>query len=496
MSKSKHGNSIGFLAMSALSLALFCPGKEANAAGTAAPAGMAVTKEEQAALSLAQGLSSAFQRVAREVTPTVVHITATKGDPRSRSEQLDARDQMLRRFFGGGGDSMPQATSFGSGIVVSPDGYILTNNHVVEGSTNITVKFGDNRTFDGKLIGRDPETDVAVLKIEGSNLPFAELGDSDKLGVGEWVLAIGNPFGLNQTVTAGIVSAKGRTLPDSPQRGQNRFEDFIQTDAAINPGNSGGPLVNLQGQIVGMNTAIYSRAGGYMGIGFAIPSNMARNIMDSIISTGTVQRGWLGVGIQPLDEATAKSLGFDRTEGVVINNIVAGGPAEKAGLQAEDVITAIDGRVTSSDNALRNIIATLPPGKTVKLSVFRGGKNIEVDATIAKRDDAKIAAAAGAIGADNRLGVGVSNVTADVARQLGMGRAVGVVVTEIAETSPAAGFLNPMDVILRIDGRDIRSIDDYREATRSVSFRKGVRIIVYSQGIQRVLTLRDSRAGE
>lgn len=496
-SKQSSNNRFSFLAMTALSMALFAPG-----AALARDDKAKVDAPEDKELALAQGLSSAFQRVAKNVTPAIVHITAVKGpEPRAGRGQpnMEDPDDFFRRFFGPGfgpGQPMQQqpATSFGSGIVVTEDGYVLTNNHVIDGARKITVALGDNRSYEGKLIGRDPETDVAVIKIDGSGLTFAPLGDSDKVAVGEWALAIGNPFGLNQTVTAGIISAKGRTLPNSPgERNRNRYEDFIQTDAAINPGNSGGALVNLKGQVIGMNTAIFSRSGGYMGIGFAIPSNMAKGVMDSLIATGSVQRGWLGVGIQPLDENTAKSLGYEGREGVVVNQVFPGGPAEKAGLQSEDIITAIDGRATGTDNQLRNVVATLAPGKSVKLDVFRAGKKITIDATIAKRDEQAQLAAAGILTSDNKLGLGVANMTQEVAQKLGLRRPVGVVVTEIKDDAVAAGFVQPEDVVLKIDGRDINTIEDFKAAAEAANIKRGVRIIVFSNGIQRLLTLRDGR---
>jgi len=268
----------------------------------------------------------------------------------------------------------------GSGFIISKDGYILINNHVVGDADLIKVKLSDGREFKAKVIGTDPQSDVAVIKIDATNLPVLRLGDSDKLEVGEWVIAIGNPFGLSQTVTVGVVSAKGRS-----RIGINDYEDFIQTDAAINPGNSGGPLVNIHGEAVGMNTAIFSRSGGYMGIGFAIPINMAKAIKDQLLKKGKVTRGWLGVVIQDIDEELAKSFGLEKTEGVLIAEVSEGSPAEKAGLKQGDIILRLNGKKVDDLGELRNKIALTAPGTKVKLEVLRENKRRTIQVTIGEQ---------------------------------------------------------------------------------------------------------------
>jgi serine protease Do len=484
----KRSGSMSFVAMTALSLALFAG---SSAIADDAKPSVSTGPDIEPSLKLATELSGAFQRVAKDVTPAVVHITAQKNPGRTMA--IDPREQEFRRFFGMPFAPPQPASSFGSGIIVSSDGYILTNNHVIEGADQLSVTMANDRQFEATLIGRDPETDVAVLKIEGSSLPFAKLGNSDQVGVGEWVLAIGNPFGLNQTVTAGIISAKGRSLPNGPGSSRdNRYDDFFQTDAAINPGNSGGALVNLKGEVIGMNTAIFSRSGGYMGIGFAVPANMASAVMDSLRSTGEVQRGWLGVGFQNLDEKTSASLGFSG-EGVVVTNVMSDGPASKAGLQAEDVIVAVNGRPISSESQLRIAIASVLPGRPVAMDIFRAGKRMAITATAGKRDERAIQAAAGVVSADNELGLSVVPMTDELAESAGLRKPVGVMVRSVNSSSPGAGFIRAGDVILRIDGVEIKGIEDFQQAIKAVNIRRGVRLITLSQGQQRMITLRNGR---
>jgi serine protease Do len=504
------GASLKFIPMGALSLALFGGGVSASAL-----AGQAGTDAQgDRAMALANDLSVAFARVARDVTPAIVNITTFGEQQVARGPMIDPNDEFFRRFFGeafpqqpeqprgrrGQTQPLPEAQlGTGSGIVVSADGYILTNNHVIERSTRVQVAFADNRQYTATVVGRDPATDVAVLKIEADALPFAKLGNSDAVEVGQWVLAIGNPFGLNQTVTAGIISAKGRTLNGNGttrRPGGTMFEDFLQTDAAINPGNSGGALVNLKGEVIGMNTAIFTRSGGYMGIGFAIPSNMASGVLEQLRATGTVQRGFLGVGIQDLDPDTAKSLGFEG-RGVLINEITAGGPADKAGLKTEDIVLTIDGRATDSANALRNIIASITPGRSVKMEVFRDGKKQTLEATLGNRDAQAAAGGAPAgngVGADNVLGVAVVGVTAADRERLGDERARGVMITEVAADSPVAMLgLRPGDMIVAINRTEITDAATFTAALKSANLAQGIRLRVRSNGAERVATIMINR---
>ena len=315
---------------------------------------------------------------AKKASPAVVSINTSKAaqrHPRSNDPWF--------RFFFGDQDDQPQV-GLGSGVIVSTDGYILTNNHVVEGADEIEVTLNDSRHARGKVIGTDPDTDLAVLKIELDKLPVIVLGDSDALQVGDQVLAIGNPFGVGQTVTSGIVSALGRN-----QLGINNFENFIQTDAAINPGNSGGALVDVQGHLMGINTAIYSRSGGSMGIGFAIPTSTARSVMEAIVKEGKVTRGWIGVEPQDLTPELAESFGVGRRSGVIITGVLQNGPAAQAGIRPGDVITAVKGQEVKNVPQLLAAVAALPPGEKARLDVLRREASMQIDVTPGRRNIAQ-----------------------------------------------------------------------------------------------------------
>ncbi len=315
-------------------------------------------------LRQAKDLSQAFRHVAKSIRPAVVSISSVR-----RIVPAALQRQFGRDVPGGIPKGAFEQRGLGTGVVVSEDGYILTNNHVVRAADEVNVTLSDSRILSAKVVGTDAKTDLAVLKIDTSGLSFAKLGDSDAIDVGEWALAIGSPFGLAQTVTAGIISAKGRS-----NVGITDYEDFLQTDAAINPGNSGGPLVNLDGQVIGINTAIASRSGGYMGIGFAIPSNLARPVMQSIIKDGHVKRGWLGVAIQDLTKDLADSLQLDSRDGVLVGNVIAGSPADEAGLQSGDIILRFGGKPPRTANQLRNAVAATAPDTETVVALFRDGK--------------------------------------------------------------------------------------------------------------------------
>lgn len=325
-------------------------------------------------IGVAKAFSKAFADIAEEVSPSVVTITSEYVYKHPAVEQYKGFQEMLPKQFWPflpDGDREMKSTSLGSGIIISKDGYILTNNHVVEKGENIKVKISDNKEYDAEIIGGDPKTDVALIKVDAKNLTPLKMGDSDKIRVGEWVLAIGSPFSgsLSQTVTQGIISATGRSSV-----GLNDYENFIQTDAAINPGNSGGALVNLDGELVGMNSAIASRSGGYQGIGFAIPINLVNRIVEDLRSNGRVTRAWLGVYVQPVDAAMAKTLGMDIAKGALVQQVVDGSPADKAKLKQLDVIIEFDGQEVENSRKLPILVSTQRPNEKKKLKVLRDGK--------------------------------------------------------------------------------------------------------------------------
>jgi serine protease DegQ len=320
-----------------------------------------------------------FSFAARKAMPAVVNIYTSKETRAPRSPFMD--DPLFRRFFGDRFDTEPQRiSSLGSGVIVSTDGYVLTNHHVVEAADQIEVALADGRKSRAAVVGTDPETDLAVLKIGLGNLPSITFGRADQVRVGDVVLAIGNPFGVGQTVTMGIVSALGRT-----HLGINTFENFIQTDAAINPGNSGGALVDSEGNLIGINSAIYSRSGGSLGIGFAIPVTLAKQVMEQIIQHGSVVRGWIGVEVQDITPELAESFRLPRSQGVLITGVLRGGPADKAGIKPGDILVAIGGREVTDSTEMLNLIATLPPGQTADLRILRNQAEASVRVAIGKR---------------------------------------------------------------------------------------------------------------
>ena len=345
----------------------------------------AQSPKEQAALKYVTDLSLAFQRATKKISPSVVNVVSiyrvdveSRRDPRRR---VPGVEDFFDRFGPEDrGDRFDERRAQGSGVIARADGYIVTNNHVVDRADDVEVTLANGRTYKAEIVGTDPETDLAVIRIDVDDLEPARFGDSDTIEVGQWVLAVGNPFRLDHTVTAGIISAKGRS-------GMRLaiYENFIQTDAAINPGNSGGPLVNLDGEVIGINTAISTRTGGYMGIGFAIPSNMARGVMESILEGGRVVRGWLGVTMRPLTDDLAASFDFEGTDGVLVANVAEDGPAQQAGIEPGDIIIEIAGRDTTDMNTLRHTVADIAPQKTVKVVLVRDGRKRTIDATLGER---------------------------------------------------------------------------------------------------------------
>lgn len=432
-------------------------------------------REELPGIEAAESLGHAFSAIARRVTPAVVAITAEttvrrRTVPFFRYE--GPFEEFFRRYFGEPGQEqeLPQA-HLGSGFIVSEDGYILTNHHVIKDAEDITVTLLDQREFSAKVVGSDPTTDVAVIKINGKDLPTLKLADSEQLQVGEWVLAFGNPFRLQFTVTAGIVSATGRELGIISER--FRIEDFIQTDAAINPGNSGGPLANIYGEVVGINTAISSPVqsfggqGFYVGYGFAIPSNLAKWVMEDLIEYGAVRRGVLGVQVQALTPELAGEYKVPDGVGVLIADLLSSdSPAAEAGLRPGDVIVEVGGAKISRVPQLQRLIASHDPGEKVRVAVIRDGKRREFTVTLGGTEETQtqVASAQPRGPTPSRFGIRVSNLDAELARRYNLDRERGVVVTEVERQSPAADAgLRPGDTILEIEREPVESVDDIQK---------------------------------
>lgn len=449
--------------------------------------------------TVAEGLSNTFRRAQGIVQPTVVSISIEKKDlsPYGTRDYLPEIPDEFRRFFGddfGRFYDRPNPgkrgvqRGFGSGVIVSPDGYILTNNHVVAGADNLSVRLQDESTHKAKIIGTDPKTEVAVIKIEIKGLTAAKLADSDKVRIGDWVLAIGGPFGLRHTVTAGIVSAKGRDTV-----GIADYENFIQTDAAINPGNSGGPLINMRGEVIGINTAIATRSGANAGVGFAIPSNMARSIMDALIKDGQVNRGFLGVLVQNLTPELATSFGFEGKHGALLGDVTKGGPADEAKLKAGDIITKFNGVRMESSQQLRNKVASTTPGTKVELEFFRGGRIRAVEITLGRLGDSPVVTdLTGGAAAIAKLGLAVEVLTSELAGQLGFddGQS-GVVVTKVEPGGLAERIgLQVKDLIVSINGKPILTMQDFRNQIGKNDLKRGIRLQVISSGFKRFLFLR------
>ncbi len=415
-----------------------------------------------------------FTDLAKRLMPVTVHISTSrtikppKGSTHRFQGQFDEEDpreffgdDFMRRFF----EQMPQREQkqrgLGSGFIIDREGYVLTNNHVVDGADEIKVTLHDEKQYDATVIGRDEKTDIALIKLKEpkGDLPFAELGDSDALEIGEWVLAIGNPFGLQETVTQGIVSAKWRKI------GQGPYDDFIQTDASINPGNSGGPLFNLSGKVVGLNTAIFSPSGGNVGIGFAIPINIAKNIVPQLKGKGKVVRGWLGVVVQKVTPELAKSFGISQGRGALVADVDKEGPAAKAGIAPGDIITDYDGKEIKEMDELPMLVAQTEIGKTVEVSVLRDGKKKNHSVKIAELKDGKGREQAQAQEPQKNFGIAVREITPEMAQRHGLAKKDGVVITQIEPGTEAdeAG-LRSGDIIEEINRASIRSLEDYNRA--------------------------------
>jgi Do/DeqQ family serine protease len=432
----------------------------------------------------AQTIQNSYAELVSRVSPAVVTIRSTE---RARSAQqfpfMD--DPQFRDFFG---DRLPQqqqppqrVQGVGSGVIVSPDGYILTNHHVVDGALEIKVELTDNRTFTAKLVGSDQPSDLAVLKIDATNLPTLSLGDSDKVRVGDFVLAVGNPLGIGQTVTSGIVSAKSRSTGLS----DGSFEDFLQTDAAINRGNSGGALVNTTGELIGINSQILSPSGGSIGIGFAIPSNMAKAVMDQLMKTGKVRRGMLGVTIQSVDADLASSLDLPAARGAIVTSVSAGGPAERAGLQRGDVILAINKQPVVDNNSLRNLVASMPPGAKVDVTAQRNGRDQNFQVALAELPDRQQpesdeeTSSTVAPGSNQKFGLTLRVFTSDFAQRYGLGADdQGLLVTAVDPNgSAAAAGIRQGDLVQEVNRQAVRNVPDFNAAMQRSGSRPALVLI-------------------
>jgi serine protease Do len=428
-----------------------------------------------------------FRDLVKRAGPAVVNIN-TERTEQIRGGRLPGFEMFrgipdMERFFDQfeefqGGPQSRKSASLGSGFIISADGYIVTNNHVVEGADAIRVsmgRVGKEDTYEAQVIGTDPMTDLALIKIDASGLPFLVFGDSDALEVGEWVVAIGSPLGLDHTVTAGIISAKGRSIQSGP------YDDFLQTDASINRGNSGGPLINMDGQVVGINTAIAQRA---QGIGFAIPSSMAQEIISSLRTHRKVSRGWLGVTIQNLDEAAAKALGLNKTAGALVSSVLEGQPAGKAGIQSGDVILAINDREIENTEHLLRVVAQLAPGSRASVIIWRDGQRQTVSLTVAERDAAQASASPGGDTgtASGKLGLSLRPVTPDDARRQNLKTAAGLLVVSLEEKGLAAqAGIQAGDVILAVNNIRVNTVPDFLRQVEEGAKQRGALLLHISR---------------
>jgi len=448
---------------------------------------------------MAGGSGKNFVEIAKSVKPAVVNIAATRSGKSGESPHgspLD--DPFFRKFFGDeffkrdAPQREPRERGQGSGVIVEANGLIITNNHVVSKADEIRVFLSDKREFKGKLIGTDTKTDIAIVKIEATGLPTVPWADSDQLEVGEYVLAVGSPFGLTQTVTMGIVSAVGRA-----SMGIAEYEDFIQTDAAINPGNSGGALVNVRGELVGINTAIFSQSGGNMGIGFAVPSNLSRAVMDQLVRTGKVVRGWLGVAIQDLSAELAAQFGITDTKGVLVSDVMEDSPAKKAGFERADVIIEYDGKPMDSPTHLRNAVAQTPIGKKVSVKLIRDKKPKTIEVTIVEQpkslgqpgaEESRESAAPTGILSD----IDVRELNEELASRYGLKAADrGVVVIRVKSGSTAEEMgVREGDLILEVNRKTVSSLKSYEQAASGLAKDQAVLLLLKRKGQAIYLTLR------
>jgi serine protease Do len=443
----------------------------------------------------ADKVPGSFSELVKKAIPSVVNVSIVKTEQVTQQftspfGENDPFNDFFKRFYG---DQLPKSQKLrglGTGFIIDKDGYILTNNHVVEGADEITVTLTDKTTFTAKVIGRDSKTDLALIKISGArDLTPITLGDSDKMEAGDWVLAIGNPFGFNNTVTAGIISAKYRR-----NVGTSSYEDYIQTDASINQGNSGGPLINMDGEVIGIDSAIYSQSGGSVGIGFAIPINMAKDLLPQL-KKGKIVRGWLGVAIQTITPGLQNKLGLKDARGALVSDVTEGGPAARAGLRTGDVIISFDGKEINDGNDLPMIVAGTPVGKNVKIEIMRNGekKTLEVK-TGELKDTEKAAVPAPKVAREKmntELGFNAGDITPEIAAQLNITQKSGVVILEVDSGSPAeeAG-LQAGDIVAEIDKEKITNMNQFNKKMRSYKTGDTILFLIKRDGSSMFLTLK------
>jgi len=446
--------------------------------------GMAVNEDEN--IQFLDRSAKAFSSVVKKVEPAVVHVRVEKKAGQAATDQPNPfNDPFFQRFFGPSfkHPNIPQqeqkALSSGSGFLISDDGYILTNNHVIDGADKITVRVEGEQELEAKVIGADPQSDVALIKIsDGRKFPYLPLGDSDGLEVGEWVIAIGSPFGLDRTVTVGVVSAKGRN-----RMGINEYENFIQTDAAINPGNSGGPLLNIHGEVIGINTAIFSRSGGYMGIGFAIPVNMAKTVKTQLLANGKVTRSWLGVAIQDMTGDLARSFNLKQKTGALVTEVSKDSPAEKAGIKQGDLIISFDGKPVTDVADLRNRVAMTAPKTKVDLVLIRDERQKELTVQVEEQptDMTSLSGTPQQQEAFQKAGLSLQDLTPELARQFGYEMGQGVLVAEVSPGSPAAMARIPAgSLIEEVNRQRVRNLKELEQVLAKSNGAKDILLLVRS----------------
>jgi serine protease Do len=468
----------GKATMMAVAVSFFMVGLLMASAMQWTPTSVAQNPQSSANLtSESKALPGSFAPLAERLSPTVVNVQVTKvapvGDFSAMPDLEGPYGEFFNRFFR---ERMPRPERHrmqgnGSGVIISQDGYILTNNHVVEGAQEVNVTMADKQTYKAQVVGRDPKTDLAVVKIDAKTaLPVAALGNSTDIKVGDWVVAIGNPFGLGHTVTAGIVSAKGRVIGAGP------YDDFIQTDAPINPGNSGGPLFNIQGEMVGVNTAIVAAG---QGIGFAIPIDLTKPLIPQLVKSGGVTRGYIGVGIQSITPDLAKAMKLDKDQGALVSELVEGGPAALAGIQRGDVIVAFNGEPVQDSHALPALVAKTPIGEKVTVTLQRQGKTQEVPVTVGELPSEKSAAVEPGAASQGQWGLQLQDVTPQMARQLGLSTEAGVLVVGVQPGSPAENAgLQRGDLIREVNRQPVRSVQEVRDGIAKADNQEALLLLV------------------